>query len=420
MYQAAIAHPDDAAAVGALARALQAWEQWTAAHEAYVRTQALAPDGFEWHYLDAIVLRRLARHAEAASQLARALELRSDYVPARVASAEVLFDAGDVDGSARAFEALRGMPAVEPATEFGLGRLAAARGRHDEAIAHFERAIALFPEWGAAHYALALSYRAARRGEDAQRALERHAQYGARWPAIDDPVLRTVTALRNDAQTELQRGLKLAESGDLEGAIAAHETALALDPSIAQAHANLISLYGRARNWERAEHHYRAVVALGFNLADAHYDYGVLLGLQEKWDAAAAAYRAAIAVNPRHANAWNNLGQALERVRDVQGAADAYLHAVDADPASRLARFNAGRMLIGLGRADAAIAALEPLAGIHDADAPRYLFALATAHVHAGHRADGVKWASAAKALAVQFGQQDLAAAIERELAALK
>ena len=65
------------------------------------------------------------------------------------------------------------------------------------------------------------------------------------------------------------------------GAIAAHEAALALDPSIAQAHANLIVLYGRARDWPKAEAHYRAVVALGFNLADAHYDYGVLLGLQE-------------------------------------------------------------------------------------------------------------------------------------------
>src|SRR5205814_5779978 len=193
-------------------------------------------------------------------------------------------------------------------------------------------AVQLFPEWGAAHYALALSYRALGRRDEAERALKRHEEYGSRWPAVEDPVLARITALRDDAQTSLERGLKLAEAGDLNGAIAAHEQALARDPSIAQAHANLISLYGRVRNWGKAEEHYRAVVALGFNLADAHYDYGVLLGMQEQWAAAAEAFRQAIAVNPQHARAYNNLGQVLERQQDLPGALDAYRHAVDSQP----------------------------------------------------------------------------------------
>src|SRR5207245_8019567 len=109
----------------------------------------------------------------------------------------------------------------------------------------------------------------------------------------------TLTPQRNAPQTDLQRGLKLAEAGDLAGTIAAHEAALARDPSIARAHVNLISLYGRTQDWERAEQHYRAVVALGFNLDEAHYDYGVLLGLQERWGPAADAYRQPRAVKPR-------------------------------------------------------------------------------------------------------------------------
>jgi Tfp pilus assembly protein PilF len=233
-------------------------------------------------------------------------------------------------------------------------------------------------------------------------------------------VLAAVIALRDDADTALQRGLKLLEAGDLAGAIAAHEAALARDPSIAQAHANLISLYGRTHNWTRAEEHYRAVVALGFNLGDAHYDYGVLLGLQEKWDDAAAAYRQAIAVNPRHAQAHNNLGQILERQRDLEAATAEYRQAADSQPSFRIARFNLGRMLIALNRADEAIRELEPLTEKRDAEAPRYLFALATAHVRAGHRDAGIKWANEARQLALQYGQQDLAAAIERDLARLK
>jgi tetratricopeptide (TPR) repeat protein len=346
--------------------------------------------------------------------------LSPDYLPARVRLAEARFESGDLDRSESLFAALAREPASAPAAALGLGRLAAARGRHQDAVAQLERAISLFPEWGAAHYALALSYRALGRREDAQRALERHAQFGPRWPALDDPVLATVTTLRDDAEAKLQRGLKLADAGDLVGAIAAHEAALAQDPSMAQAHANLIGLYGRTRDWQKAEAHYRAVVALGFNLPDAHYDYGVLLGLQEQWERAADAYRKAIAANPQHAGAHNNLGQILERQRDVAGAAAAYRQAVDAQPTFRVARFNLGRMLIALSRPDEAVLELEKLTEPRDAEAPRYLFALATAHLRAGHRDEGVKWATDAKALAERHGQLELAAAIARDLARLR
>ena len=189
---------------------------------------------------------------------------------------------------------------------------------------------------------------------------------------------------------------------------------------MAQAHANLIGLYGRTRDWQKAEAHYRAVVALGFNLPDAHYDYGVLLGLQEKWDLAADAYRRAIAVNPQHAGARNNLGQILERQRQLEAAAAEYRRAIESQPAFRVARFNLGRMLLALARTDEAIQELEKLKEPRDGEAPRYLFALATAYVRAGRRDEGIKWAGDARTLALEHGQQDLAAAIERELARLR
>ena len=79
-------------------------------------------------------------------------------------------------------------------------------------FAHFERAIALFPELGAAHYALARAYRAAGRTADAERAVAAHARYGARWPRLDDPVLASVTSLREDARASLAAGLSLAKA----------------------------------------------------------------------------------------------------------------------------------------------------------------------------------------------------------------
>ena len=43
----------------------------------------------------------------------------------------------------------------------------------------------------------------------------------------------------------LARGVSLADGGDVRGAVEAHEAALARDPSLTQAHANLVGLYGR-------------------------------------------------------------------------------------------------------------------------------------------------------------------------------
>ena len=304
--------------------------------------------------------------------------------------------------------------------QFGLGRIAAARGHHEEAIARLQRALALSNEWGAAYYALALSYRAVGRRDEAQRALEQHAKYGPAWPALEDRVLAGIRALRDDAATNLERGLKLASAGDLPGAIAAHEAAVARDPSFAQAHANLISLYGQLQDLDRAEAHYRAVVALGVSLGDAHYDYGVLLGMRAQWDRAAEAYRLAIAVNPQHANAHNNLGQILERQGLTGDAAEEYRHAVASRPDFRLARFNLGRMLIVLGKPREAVGELETLTQPRDAETPRYLLALASAYARAGDKALAIKWATDARQLALEHGQGELAAAIDRQLSSIK
>jgi len=420
LYKEALARPNDAVAVGTLGRVLQAWEQWDTAHAAYARAQALAPKTFEWYYLDAVVLQRLVRHRAAVDALRSALSVDPGYLPAKLRLAEALFDAGDLRESRTLFEPLVSVPATEPAALVGLGRIAAAEGRHDDAVRAFERAIVLFPELGAAYYGLARSYRALGRSADAQRAVGQHAQYGARWPRLDDPVLGSVVAVREDARATLQRGISLSEAGDVAGAIEAHTRALASDPSLIQAHANLVGLYGRARDWAKVEEHYRAAVAKGFNNAEMHYDYAVVLGLQGQWDGAEAAYRKALEINPLHPQSRNNLGQILERRRDFDGALAEYRQALEAQPTFRLARFNLGRMLLVKGETQQAIAAFEALRQPVDAETPRYLFALSTALVRAGRVEDGRRLAAEAQNLAVKFGQTEFARAIAVELAKLK
>ena len=416
----AAANPADAQAAGGLAITLQAWEQWEAAHAAYRRAQALAPDAPDWWYLDGLVLQRLVRHGEAADAFARAVARQPSLLTARARWAEALFDAGRLEESAEIYTMLAGEPASAPVGALGLGRLAARAGRHAEAVTQFERAIALFPEFGAAYYGLAQSLRALGRRDEARVAIERHQAYGPRWPAIDDPLSARVALVRDDPRGHLFRGLRQAELGDLPGAIEAHEEALKRNPSLAQAHVNLISLYGRTKQWADAERHYRAVVALGYNLDEAHYNYGVLLGLQGRWAEAEAAYRAAIAANPLHAVARNNLGQILEMERKVPEALEQYRHAVAADPRLRIARFNLGRMLLALRQIEQAATEFARLREPQDAESPRYIYGLAVATLQAGRREEGVAIAHEARRLAEKFGQHELVAAIDRDLAGLK
>jgi Flp pilus assembly protein TadD len=77
-------------------------------------------------------------------------------------------------------------------------------------------------------------------------------------------------------------------------------------------------------------------------------------------------------------------------------------------------------MLIALGRPADAAAELEKLTEPRDSETPRYLFALSVAHLRAGRKDQAIRWGQEARQLAIEFGQTDLAAAIERDLERLK
>jgi tetratricopeptide (TPR) repeat protein len=424
-------HATDGAAAGRLAMVLQSWEQWTTALAVYQRAQALAPETFDWWYLAGIIETRIGRPADAARSFDHAIRLTPAYVPARLKLAEALFDSGNLDGSARIYgdlarEAISAatapppsVTAALPAVHYGLGRIKAAQGDPAAAATHFEEACRQFAEFGAAHYALALAYRSLGRIEDAQREIALQQRYTNAWPGVDDPVAGRIAPLRDDARAHMERGIAAWKAGKLAEAISEHEDAVRLQPALAQAHANLIVLYGHEKNTASAEAHYRSVVALNSNLGEAHYNYGVLLMDQHREDDAIVAFRNALAVNPHNAPAHGNLGLLLEMRQDVSGAEREYHLAVQDDPTSRSHRFNHGRTLVALGRLDDAIGEFTRVQSPEDAETPRYRYALAVAHLRAGHRDVGLTLAREARGLAERYGQSTLVTSIDRDLASL-
>ena len=414
------ANPTDAASVGELGMVLHAYEQYASAEAAYRRARGLDPRSFQWAYGLGVIQAQTGKHADAVQSLRASVDLDPKYVPARLKLAEELLAIGDMQAAVSIYTQLLGEQPDLAAAHYGLGRIKTAARQTSAAIEHYRKACDLFPQFGAAHYALALAYRDAGDLAAAQQQLAAYETDKRRWPPVDDPALDRVRQLNQGARQHLAEGVQLGQTGHIEQAIQEHERALAIDPTLEQAHLNLISLYGQLGDWTNAEKHYRAAVAINSNLAEAHYNYGVLLVKQNRLREAADAFRQALGVNPFFAAAYNNLGQMLEQEGRVADAEQQYRNAVANDPQNRLARFNLGRMLVAQKRYGDAIAEFTRILQPDDGDTPRFMFALAAAYVRAGKLEDGRRYATQAKQRAEALGQRELAAAIERDLRQLE
>ncbi len=134
--------------------------------------------------------------------------------------------------------------------------------------------------------------------------------WASRWPRrgkIDDAVARYRRALSlkpDNAAAHGNLGVALAAQGRIADAITHYARALVLDPGNAGIHYNLgIALAAQGRIDEAVAHYQRAL-ALKPDNADAHNNLGNLLESMTH-------YKRAITINPNHAEAHNNLGNML-------------------------------------------------------------------------------------------------------------
>jgi tetratricopeptide (TPR) repeat protein len=414
------ARPQDASAAGRLAMALHAHEQYHSADAAYRRARQLDPKSFAWAYLHGLVQTRLAQLRTAAGSLRQALAVDPENVPARVALADTLIQDAQPRAARTVYSALvRDYPELALA-HYGSGRAAAMLGDSAAALDGYRSAVGLAPEFGAAHYALALAYRDAGMPDRAATHLDAYRRLGARRPVPPDPLMEEVNAYRSTARDLIVAGARLEEQGLVAESIARHLEALEADPAAAQAHVNLLSLYGRQGQLESARRHYEAALKLQGDHAGAHYNWGVLLAGAQRLDEAADAFRRALEVNPFHPQAHNNLATLLAGQSRLDDAAAHYRQAIANDPGHRAARFNLGRVLMALQRPREAAEQFERLLELEDNETPRFAYALATAWLAAHDLPQARKYAEQALQAARRLGQTELAARIEQDLERMK
>lgn len=174
-----------------------------------------------------------------------------------------------------------------PTAQFRLGFALAKVGRTNEALAHYNEALRLKPNY-------ALPY--------------------------------------NDV------GMLLEDAGRYEEAITIYRTALRYDPELAQAHANLGSALDAAGQAAEAERELREGLRLEPEMPEAHNNLGVLLAKQNRLAEAEAELREAIRQKARYVDAHMNLAKTLDLLGRRPEAMEQLREVLRLEPGHEVAR----------------------------------------------------------------------------------
>jgi len=224
-------------------------------------------------------------------------------------------------------------------TETNLAAALQAQGRYDEAVAHYQRALAHRDTYAPAYNNLGTALRAQGKLDEAiaqyRRALSLQPDFpDARFNLANAEMAKgqPLTAIEqfrealtrepDSVETHTNLAIALEASGDANGAIAEFREALRLSPRASRSHRNLGNALANAGDARGALDHLSQAVALDGADADARYDLGSLLLELQQFREAAGQFEAALKLDPASAEAMNNLGIALAsqgRLADALG-----------------------------------------------------------------------------------------------------
>ncbi|MGO9246481.1 MAG: tetratricopeptide repeat protein [Verrucomicrobiia bacterium] len=278
---------------------------------------------------------------------------------------------GLILGFSVAFNLLAGVK-YSAESHSNLGDALARTGSIEGAIAQYQRALRINPDYAQAHCALGMALAQAGKPQEAIREYEyalqlepdfadAHVSLGValeKLGRLEDAIRHYEEALRiksDDTEAHVNLGNALLTQGNARDAMAHYEEALRINPDSAEAHINLgnaLLTQGRGRD---AIAHYEAALRLKPDSAKAHMSLGSALLVQGRVPEAIRRYEEALRLKPDSAEAHDNLGIALAQARRLPEAMEHWEEALKLKPDDVEAHVNLGNALQGQGRLPEAI-----------------------------------------------------------------
>ncbi|MEG3857645.1 tetratricopeptide repeat protein [Microcoleus sp. herbarium12] len=244
-------------------------------------------------------------------------------------------------------------PSEAADAEFRSGRDLQQQGNFGGAIDCYERAIAIDPNYAAAHSNLGVVK------QQSGQLTEAIAHYRQAL-AID----------RHLGETASNLGSALAEAGDTAGAIAQYERALSLNPNCAEALVNLGVLRSEQGEIEEAVKLYQQAIELNPNCAAAYLNLGIVQEEQGQevqaianYELAIANYEQALHREPNYFHALHNLAYASIRQGKIARAIEFYDRALAVGPNLAASAIALGNSLQQQDKLDEAVAVFQQAIG---------------------------------------------------------
>lgn len=231
--------------------------------------------------------------------------------------------------------------AKQPGNErayYGLAMICDEQGRIAEAIADYETALKLKPDYANAHSNLAHDLVASGQMEEAVAHYEEVARLESK---LADP--------------HIHLGALLVRLGRFDDAIREYGKVLQMLPSSGEDHFNLAQVYFRVGRLPEAIAQYESAVRLKPDVAEMHFRLGNARLKAEQFEAAVGDYREATRLDPRLYEAQMNLAGVLVMLNRPGEAVGVYERALQLRPGDALTKENLDRAKAQVRTADPAV-----------------------------------------------------------------
>lgn len=205
------------------------------------------------------------------------------------------------------------------------GQTYAVLQRYEAALADFNRAIELNPNFAKAYLNRAATFSHVKQYDAALADYEQ---------AVDiDP---------NDPQIYMNRGVTYRGLRQYEAALVDYNQAIELDPNNAHIYYNRGVTYAQLQRLEQALADYHRAIELEPDFATAYYNRGIIYTDRGQYKTAFNDFSRSIELNPNEAQAYLNRGIICAYMKRYEPAFDDYNRAIKLDPTNAQAYYNRG------------------------------------------------------------------------------